>query len=310
MLIPQDYTGSVSVIITTFNRPEFLHQALKSVLAQTHLVDEIIVIDDCSPSSVTPVLEQFSEQNIIYERLHINCGANRARNRGVELASGDWVAFLDDDDAWLPEKLATQFHVMSTTLNDDDWLGALCSYRFMETAKDRLWGHTGKVELEQLKEGNPYCGASGLLVKRDLIADVKFDEALPCGQDWDVYIRLSKVCSLLYVETPLLLYRRGSHDSVTVKAKDLKIGNLTHRLAAIYKHRAWLGDAAFKKRVAMQTLAYVWHKQQPLKWVKESIRLAGCVATVKALFYKFSSRINKRFEGKNHVSGVSQLMSD
>ena len=300
MSLSQDYTSSVSVVITTYNRPDFLYQALRSVVAQTHPVKQIIVVDDCSPTNLIQVLKEFPEQDIVYERLEVNSGPNRARNRGVELATGDWVAFLDDDDAWLPEKLEKQFHAMSTTLNDEQWRGSLCSYRFMETLKDRLWGQTGAVELEVLKSGNPYCGASGLLVERNLISDLKFDEALPCGQDWDIYIRLAKVCSLLYLETPLMLYRRGSHDSVTVKAKKLKIENLEPRLAAIYKHRAWLGDSAFKRRVAIQTLAYVWHKQEPWLWIKESIRLAGVVATFKAIFHKFQTRFSQVLESNNY----------
>lgn len=310
MSLLEDYTSSVSVVITTFNRPDFLYQALRSVVAQTHPIEQIIVVDDCSPASLDEVLKQFPEQNIVYERLDVNSGPNRARNRGVELATGYWVAFLDDDDAWLPEKLAEQFHAMSTTLNHEDWRGSLCSYRYMETQKDRFWGQTGAVELEVLKTGNPYCGASGLVVKRDLISELKFDEALPCGQDWDIYVRLTKACSLLYVETPLMLYRRGSHDSVTVKAKKLKIDNLQPRLAAIYKHRAWLGEEAFKRRVAMQTLAYVWDKQEPWLWVKESIRLAGLPSTVNALFQKLQARVNKKLENSNYESAHEQVISD
>ncbi len=292
--------GLVSAVITTYNRPDYLYQALQSVQTQTCPIHEVIVVDDCSPTEPNSVLDKFADLPIVYRRLSINHGANYARNYAVSLASGDWIAFLDDDDAWLPDKLTRQFQVMGVRCDEHEWLGSLCSYRFLESLQDRYWGHTDVVELEVLKTGNPYCGASGLLVRKEIIEKVKFDETLLCGQDWDVFIRLSKLGALLYVQEPLLLYRRGNHDSVTLAAKKLEIADLPPRLSATYKHRTWMGELAFRQRIARQTLAYVWHKKHPLKWVRESIRLAGWSATCNALWSKFSMRFSAIALLNNH----------
>ena len=276
----------VSAVITTYNRPDYLRSAIKSVLTQSHEVREIIVIDDCSPNVMAEVVEEFADERIQYERLSKNSGANRARNRGVEIATSEWIAFLDDDDEWLPDKTRLQLNELIRESSDQRWIGSVCSYRFLESGKDRVWGSTGVVELETLKSGNPYCGATGLVARREYLTRTKFDEALPCGQDWDIFVRLAAQGDLLYLKDPLFLYRRGSHDSVTLKAKSLKIEELHPRLASIYKHQAWLGNQAFRLRLANQTLAYIPQKKNRLRWIRESVRLAGWSATVRVLLRK------------------------
>jgi len=282
---------SVSVVITAYNRPDYLRSAIRSALIQTHTVQEIIVIDDCSPTSLESVIGEFSDERINYLRLANNGGPNRARNKGVEVANGRWIAFLDDDDEWLPHKIEKQLQLLRASSANLDWVGSVCSYRFLETGKERVWGATGKVSLAELKTGNPYCGTSGLIALRDKILEVGFDETLPCGQDWDMFIRLSMLGDLIYVQEPLFLYRRGAHDSVTLKSKTLQIDELEPRLASIYKHRAWLGERPFRLRVAAQALAYFPQKKNRVLWIKESIRLAGVTATLQVLVRKFHSRV-------------------
>jgi len=281
---------SISVVITTYNRPDYLRSSIKSVLSQSLQVQEIIVVDDCSPTPLQSVIDEFSDERIHYERLATNSGPNCARNTGVAIAKSDWVAFLDDDDEWLPEKIEKQVGAL-TDGAERQCIGSICSYRFLETGRDRVWGETGRVELDTLRQGNPYCGASGLIVLRDKISRITFDETLPCGQDWDIFIRLSLEGELVYLSESLFLYRRGSHDSVTLKAKNLKIDELPARLAAVYKHQQWLGERSFRFRLASQTLAYLPQKKQPLVWVREAVRLAGWLATARVLLAKIRSRL-------------------
>lgn len=288
----------VSVVITTYKRPKYLLDAIKSALAQTLPVYEVIVVDDCSPVEVEPLVRSLSDSRIRFWRQEQNLGANAARNRGVDLAKGDWVAFLDDDDCWLPEKLARQFECMFEDPSIHA-MGCVCSYRFLETGKDRFWGQSGLVSLQELKQGNPYGGTSGLVVDRKLIKKVRFDETLPCGQDWDAYVRLAQESSLYYVAEPLLLYRRGSHDSLTLKAKRMQLSDVEPRLASVKKHRAWLGSHYFRLRLADQVLAYVWQKEHPIRWIRKSIHDAGVVPTLRVLL----RRVTKRFW---KASGVTQ----
>jgi glycosyltransferase involved in cell wall biosynthesis len=95
----------VSVVIPTYNRPQFVRGAVRSVLAQTFLDFELIVIDNGSVDDTSNVIRSFDDPRVRCVRIEINNGVSPARNRGIELARGEFIAFLDDDDEWLPDKL-------------------------------------------------------------------------------------------------------------------------------------------------------------------------------------------------------------
>src|ERR1035441_1748168 len=98
---------SVSVIIPVYNSDHRLVDAINSLLSQTHPVHELIVVDDGSSDPVTlSILESYSDRIALIRQL--NSGASAARNRAAQLASGTWLAFLDSDDQWLPDKLEKQ----------------------------------------------------------------------------------------------------------------------------------------------------------------------------------------------------------
>ena len=102
---------SVSVVIPSFNRSEVLQRALKSVYVQTRQPDEVIVVDDGSTDSTREMLrDSFPDVEYLYQS---NQGVSSARNRGIERAKGNWIAFLDSDDEWLPNKLENQQAVVS-----------------------------------------------------------------------------------------------------------------------------------------------------------------------------------------------------
>ena len=89
-----------SVVVTTFNRPQLLEQALKGIEGQLHPPHQIIVVDDASNKDNRAIIRQFSNLTITYHKLPLHSGANMARNAGILLANQDVVAFLDDDDLW------------------------------------------------------------------------------------------------------------------------------------------------------------------------------------------------------------------
>ncbi len=197
----------ISVVIPTHDRPEELKRALLSVFVQTRLPDEVIVVDDGSTPAVTS--EIFSDTptgiSTILLRNDTPKGANNARNRGIIAATGDWVAFLDDDDEWLPEKLSKQM----LALKDDDRIGVLYSNTIIlfdelglsYRSAFRLGGDIHEILLIE-----NYVGAtSSVMVRRSALNDNWFDESMPARQDYDLWIRLSRQWMFACVSAPLVI---------------------------------------------------------------------------------------------------------
>lgn len=194
----------VSVVITTYNRPNLLPRAVESVREQSYENVEIIVVDDCSETPAASVLEDGPDLRVV--RHEENQGANAARNTGIRESSGEFVAFLDDDDTWDPSKLARQVEAFddgvvmvytgSRSITDD---GEVIS-RFRPKMR-------GDVTTD-LFAGVHIGGFSLVMVRRSAIDDAgTLDERFPSWQDREWYVRLSLVGEFEYVDAPLVTHR-------------------------------------------------------------------------------------------------------
>jgi glycosyltransferase involved in cell wall biosynthesis len=199
----------VSVIIPTYNRRAILPAAIRSVLNQTFGNLELIVVDDASDESSEDVVKGFKDTRVRLIRHGSRAGGAAARNTGIRNSHGDYVAFLDDDDEWYPEKLAMQMSVMSKSGPE---VGAIYTgYLVVDRA-------TGKVCLQRvptrrgdlcsiLLKSNPIGTTSSILLKRTCLERVGyFDDTLPSFQDRDLWIRISREFHFDYVSEPLLNY--------------------------------------------------------------------------------------------------------
>jgi glycosyltransferase involved in cell wall biosynthesis len=188
---------TISVVIPAFNVAPYLGKAIECVLAQDELPFEIIVVDDGSTDETGTVAKSYPMVKYIFQK---NRGASWARNVGVNLASGDWVAFLDADDIWLPH------HLRGTVDIIFKYKLVWAFGSFKSTAKttgegvgrDHLW-------LPLLKAGvyfedfflawaneAPFC-MDGLIVKRSVLQKVgAFDPELPIGEELDLYFRIAR----------------------------------------------------------------------------------------------------------------------
>lgn len=187
----------VSVIIPTHNRPEFLQRAISSVLSQTVSDFEVIVVDDGDrESGAEDIVSSFNDSRIQYvPQLRPHSGAPVARNRGVEESHADLVAFLDDDDEWLPQKLERQLTLLS---KEGDRVG-FCFSAVVNVYDDR----EEKTEIEDgrgdfsgvaLRRFNGFM-TSTLIVRRDVFKEVGgFDESFPSHQEAELMIRLAERC--------------------------------------------------------------------------------------------------------------------
>jgi len=212
---------AVSVIIPTHNRAELVGRAISSVLAQSRPPEEVLVVDDGSTDDTTERLA--SRFPGIRYRAIAHRGVSGARNRGIRDARGDWLAFLDSDDEWLPAKLEEQLAA----------LAAEPQYRLCHT--DEIWIRNGRrvnPRRRHAKRGGflfrhclPRCAISpsSVLVHRSVFARVGlFDESLPACEDYDLWLRICAIFPVLYLDRRLVV-KYGGHDdqlSRTVEALD------------------------------------------------------------------------------------------
>jgi glycosyltransferase involved in cell wall biosynthesis len=193
----------VSVVIPTRNRLSLLAQTLHTVLAQ-RVELEVVVVDEGS-SDATPVwLASHGDPRVRSIRHDEPHGPPAARNAGVALARGRWVAFVDDDDLWLPEKLETQLNAANVHGRAWAYGGALDF-----TSEPRLLRIVAPGDAHDLPWRNTVPGGgSNVIVQREALEGVgPFDESLRKVEDWELWIRLGQFSPPAVVPRPLLAYR-------------------------------------------------------------------------------------------------------
>jgi glycosyltransferase involved in cell wall biosynthesis len=201
-----DHEDLVSVIVPTCNRTEFLARAIKSVLDQTYRDYEILVIDDASTVDTEELVSHFNDERIRYLRHEENRGGSAARNTGIVNAKGAYIAFLDDDDEWLPQKLESQMRVFQ----ENPRAGAVYTgFISIEAESGRIVDinvpkKRGYI-FEDLIARNIVGTTSTVIVRSGCFDDVGlFDETLPASQDADMWRRLSRKYFFDYVRTPMV----------------------------------------------------------------------------------------------------------
>lgn len=284
---------SISIVITTYQRPEYLQSALSCVLAQSTQALEIIVVNDSPGDDYTSCDELVNLSNAKLISTDGSKGANHARNAGANVANGDVIAFLDDDDIWLPDYLSK---VVQAYTEDRKVVATLCGKRIMERQHIERVNSEGFLTKAELQKGNTYCGVSGFTAKKECLKKIPFDEALKNAQDWDIYIRFfqSGMC-VKNISLPLYLYRTEVNSGITKSTQIIKPTQALYRLDAALKHRAWLGEEAFRERIISQTLTNLMGKKYKLSWVKVCAEFIGWKSTVSALFRKLlpSKKVSK-----------------
>lgn len=224
----------VSVVITTYNRKiNFLNRAIKSVLKQTHTNFELLVVDDNNSDSILrkEIEDRISLYKDDYRLIYIshdkNRGACAARNTGIKNSRGKYIAFLDDDDEWLEDKIEKQLKVFETSN-----VGLVyCSYYRIEedyegNRKIFLQNALEKKDyfIELLKFN--YIGSTSFpLIKRECFENCGlFDEKMPAMQDYDMWIRIAEKYRVKNLEEPLVNYYQHKGDRISSNIKKKIIG--------------------------------------------------------------------------------------
>ena len=224
----------VSVIIPTCNRAGFLRGAIDSVLSQTFQDFEIVVVDDASTDNTPEIVACFHDERIKFIRHKSRKGAAIARNTGITNSKCDYIAFLDDDDEWFPDKLAKQMAVMLASPLEVALV--YTGYYIVDRASGEITGQMIPTKSGDLSEalliGNCIGGTSCVLVKKDCFKKVgMFDEALPPVEDYDLWIRISRSFHFDYVKEPLLKYNvhpQSISKNLHARSRGLEILLLKH----------------------------------------------------------------------------------
>ena len=204
----------VSVIIPTYNRAQRLKKAIDSVLAQSHRNFELIVVDDGSDDNTAELIDKYNA-DIVYIRQE-NRGPAAARNRGIEKARHNLLAFLDSDDWFAENKLETQIEAMDQNP----------SYLISHT--DEIWYRNGQLLNQKLKhkknsgdifgQSLELCavGMSTIMIRKEIFERYGlFDEEYPCCEDYEFWLRISAEEKFLLVEEPLTLKDGGRDDQLS-----------------------------------------------------------------------------------------------
>lgn len=201
------YIPFVSVVIPTHNRADLLERSINSVLCQSYKNLEVIVVDDASTDHTASVIEKINDSRLRYLRLEQNVGGAEARNIGISVALGDFVAFQDSDDEWRCSKLS---NCLEAFKDRKDVVAVFSrSWKIKDNKCSLAPGGSipkvTKMGSQYLLRGN-YIDTPTAVVKKSALDSVgHFDPSLPRYQDWDLFIRLSSVGDFFFIDDPLIL---------------------------------------------------------------------------------------------------------
>jgi glycosyltransferase involved in cell wall biosynthesis len=300
----------VTVVIPAFNRPRRLLRAIHSVLSQQESRFELIVVDDGSTADLTAarrLVENAGHQFLRQSR----GGPAKARNRGADAGSAPWIAFLDSDDLWKPDKLSTQiaFHQANPT--------------FLLSQTAEAWIRNGRLVKQpshyQHRSGHifPEClqrcciSCSSVIISRPCFEEAGgFNTLYTVCEDYDLWLRLTHQLPVGWIPSELTVKHGGHEDqlSKTVSAMDrFRVHALLSRWQALREHRPLLENAIREKTTILLTGAQ--KRGLPtdvycacLRWLKTTASLDQAEASVHSLCVQFR-------QGMVHPSELTNLQS-
>ncbi|MFP4185622.1 MAG: glycosyltransferase family 2 protein [Thermoplasmata archaeon] len=208
--------NDVSVILPTFNREDKVGRAIQSVLNQTYKNFELIVVDDASTDNTSEVVKYFDDDRIVYHRNESNLGGGGSRNIGIELSKNDLIAFLDDDDEWLPTKLEKQIEIIKES--PSSCCGVYTGLKKImddQVVSEKINHKEGDLFYELLWK-NIIGSTSVVLLKKEPVNEVgAFKESLPASQELELYLRLSREYEFRCVPQSLVRYHVHRDDRIT-----------------------------------------------------------------------------------------------
>ena len=238
----------ISVVIPTYKRPALLSRLLESICQQTLQPYEVIVIDDASgmDSAYCNIIDRFKLRlpNLQFHSLAANSGAPRARNTGIRMAKSEWIALVDDDDEWQPEKLAKQWRVAAQSELTVGLIYTWAQAQGVGEQPSDTSRHTVRGDARRAILSTNFIMSASVIVRKHAVEEAGlFDETLPSCQDWDMWTRIflgGFTCEV--VPEVLTVYHRHGGESIGLSTR-AKLGYklfLDRHFEAIVRHTGLL----------------------------------------------------------------------
>lgn len=267
----------VSVIIPTYERPELTYRAVKSVLSQTFKDFELLVVDDgSSEESLKLLIDNLKGLKLdLYSKK--NAGVSSARNFGASLAKGKWLAFLDSDDEWLPEKLEKQMNFINKNP----------AFKIVHT--EEQWFRKGKKvnipEKYRKKSGDLFHQATGVcaigpstvIIDSDYFHSLKgFDESFPACEDFELWLRIAREQKVGLVAEPLIKKNAGHEGQLSSQPeldywRVLALRNLLYEYPLNAEQKSAVLTNLTQKLKILIVGYEKYNKSEKLQWAKDTL---------------------------------------
>ena len=225
----------ISVVIPTYNKSQYLKEAIKGVLNQTYKEIEVIAVDDGSTDNTKEVVKSFNDPRVIYF-FQENKRPAAARNSGLRKTKGKYIAFLDSDDLWLKEKLKRQIDFMEKN-SEIGLLGTAC-YEMTEKRKivgKKIFPIKNKILQKDLIKYNPFIQSS-VMIKKEVFDKVGlYDEKFRESEDYDLWLRIAESYKIANLAEPLVMKRYYREGLSPVKDKEQLYFVLEAKKAAVHR---------------------------------------------------------------------------
>jgi glycosyltransferase involved in cell wall biosynthesis len=265
----------ISVVIPTYNRANLISETLDSVLSQTVNDIEVIVVDDGSTDATPAVVSSYQRVRYLHQA---NAGQAAARNAGIRMAMGEYIAFVDDDDLWLPNKLAQQLDCLHAESAAWVYCDALVFdgtsgqplHRFSQINTP----HNGHVGAQLLIRD--FIASPTPMVRRDVFDRVGLFDASPLlrrREDWEMWLRIAAHYPLSYIPEPLARYR--SHEQTATRSEDIW---------TVYRSRTSVIDRAVAFAPELYTPSRCHAMASVCLFTGRQFALAGDAKSARAMF--------------------------
>lgn len=265
-MVSRGSMNNCSVIIPTYNRCGTLARALASALTQTVPPHEVIVVDDASNDHTARAVAAFSDQRIRVIRHERRLGAAAARNTGARAARGRWLAFLDSDDEWLPQKLARQLAVVGDTSSHAG--ASVTGYVIVDNRNgdETAFRPPQTITVDDMAYGCSYSPGSTLIVGADTFAAVgEFDVTLARLEDWDWLVRLAQREALVGIpEVQAKIHKSGNPASRDITSS---VARLAEKHGAYFRRRSWRVGRTFRSTLLVERASSMHYEGKTLRSV-------------------------------------------